>query len=264
MRNDSFTLATFNTNGIRARLHIILPWLQKHKVDCLCIQETKVQDKDFPLEAFNDHGLNVIFRGQKAYNGVAVVSPHPMDLVFYGFPDSTLDEEMARQVCVRIKDITVINSYVPQGKSLDSPAFQTKLQWFARMLALIKGEFKGLERLIWCGDMNVAPDPIDVYAPELKGNHVCFHKSVRDAFKELIKAGLTDCFRLIHPGEPEQYSFFDYRIPRSVERKLGWRIDHILSSQSMASRLEDSFIDLKPRLMEKPSDHTFVVATFRL
>ncbi len=265
MRDRSFTIATFNANGIRARLHIILPWLELNDVDCLCIQETKVQDKDYPENVFKDRGLNVVFRGQKAYNGVAIVSPHPIETLFLGFPDSRQNqEEEARQICVRIAGLTIINSYVPQGRSLNSPAFQMKLQWFSRILDLLRQDFGLSSRLIWCGDMNVAPEPIDVYAPELKENHVCFHQSVRTAFKKILKWGMIDCFRLVHPGEPEQYSFFDYRIPRSVERKLGWRIDHILATAPVASCVKDSYIDLEPRKKDKPSDHTFVIARFQL
>ncbi len=262
MSSHSFSVATFNTNGIRARLHIILPWLEKNPVDCLCIQETKVQDKDFPKEAFTEQGLNVEFRGQKAYNGVAVVSPHPIKVLFDGFPSQESDvETRARQLCVDIKGVTVLNSYVPQGRSLDSPEFQKKLSWFERI-----GEFLDsvldLSRFLWCGDLNVAPEPLDVYSPETKGNHVCFHESVRHAFKQVLARGMKDCFRIIHPNEPDHYSFFDYRIPRAVERRLGWRIDHIVASDSFAQQLQDSYIDLEPRKMNKPSDHTFVVARF--
>ncbi len=265
MKERSFTIATFNANGIRARLHIILPWLDDYNVDCLCIQETKVQDKDFPVEVFEERGLNVVFRGQKSYNGVAVITPHPVETVFFGFPDNDRNrEEEARQICVQIADLTIVNSYVPQGRSIDNPAFQRKLQWFSRILNLLDEKFGPSSPLIWCGDMNVAPEPIDVYAPELKENHVCFHRSVREAFKKILKWGMSDCFRLIHPGEPEQYSFFDYRIPRAVERKLGWRIDHILATAPVASNIKDSFIDLEPRKKNKPSDHTFVVAHFQL
>ncbi len=262
MKNDSFTVATFNTNGIRARLHIIIPWLEKNPVDCLCLQETKVQDGDFPIEPFEKLGLNVVFRGQKAYNGIAVISPHKMEPVFFGFPDTKDPEEQARQVCLKVRGIHIINSYVPQGRSLDHPAFQKKLEWFSRLLELMDSDFGASSKVIWCGDMNVAPEPIDVYAPELKGNHVCFHESVRAAFKRFLHWGMKDCFRLIHPGEPKQYSFFDYRIPKSVERRLGWRIDHILSTGPLASCIKDSFIDLEPRMLPKPSDHTFVVARF--
>ncbi len=262
MSKSSFTIATFNANGIRARLHIILPWMERNPVDCLCIQETKVQDKDFPTAPFSDRGLNVIFSGQKAYNGVAVVSPHQMKPLFYGFPDSSEEEDMARQICCSVKDITVINSYVPQGRSLDSPAFEKKLHWFSRISGLIDRDLKGMDKLVWCGDMNVAPEPIDVYAPELKGNHVCFHESVRKAFKEVLKKDMEDCFRMIHPGESDQYSFFDYRIPKSVERKIGWRIDHIVAQKNLSSSISDSFIDIEPRMTKKPSDHTFVVARF--
>ncbi len=259
-----FKLATFNTNGIRARLHIILPWLEENDIDCLCVQETKVQDRDFPSEPFSSAGMNVVFRGQKAYNGVAVISPHKILNVSYGFGDE-IDEpdDDARLLSCKILGINLINTYVPQGKALDHPDFQKKLLWFRRLKTLFDKRYNKSDRLVWCGDMNVAPEPIDVYAPEKKLNHVCFHESVRKAFKDCRKWGLSDCFRIIHPDEPDQYTFYDYRIPKALERKLGWRIDHILATPELSQNIRDCFIDLEPRKKTKPSDHTFLVAQFQ-
>ena len=263
MREERFTLATFNTNGIRARLHIILPWLAENNVDCLCIQETKVQDKDFPEEPFMEAGFRVIYKGQKAYNGVAVVSPHEMENVQFGFDDGVdQPDDHARLIRCTIQGIDIINTYVPQGRALDHPNFQKKLDWFARLRELFEKHYKKSDRLIWCGDMNVAPEPIDVYAPEKKLNHVCFHETARKAFKECRGWGFSDCFRVLHPGEPDQYTFYDYRIPKAVERKLGWRIDHIMATRPLCKGIQDCSIDLEPRKRQKPSDHTFLMADF--
>ncbi len=262
MNIDSFKIATFNANGLRARIPIIKKWLLENPVDCLCIQETKVRDEDFPKEEFESLGLNVVFRGQKAYNGVAIISPHAIKNALFGFGDGNEEEEV-RQIVCSINGITIINSYVPQGRALDHPAFQKKLKWFSDMIKLFDSLEEGTP-FIWCGDMNVAPEPIDVYAPEKKKNHVCFHESVRDAFKNCISWGLFDCFRKLHPNEPDRYTFYDYRIPKAVERRLGWRIDHILAPKGLKDSLVECEIDIRPRLMKRPSDHTFLFARFDL
>ncbi len=261
MSESSFSIATFNANGIRARMHIILSWLKNNPIDCLLLQETKVQDKDFPKKEFEKVGLQVIFKGQKAYNGVAAISPHKMEVLCFGFGQDNL-EENSRQLVFKIKGLTIVNSYIPQGKSIEDPAFEYKLNWFKRLRQFFETRFNKNSPIIWAGDMNVAPKAIDVYAPEKKLNHVCFHESVRNAFKKCKDWGFEDCFRLLHPEEPQKYTFFDYRIPKAVERKLGWRIDHILATKPLQKRLIECFIDLNPRRLTKPSDHTFLIARF--
>ena len=265
MERNFFRLATYNINGIRARLHIILPWLKEHQPDCLCIQETKVRNEDFPRDPFGKMDMNVAFSGQKGYNGVAVVSPHEIRDITTGFGLEPEDQEdAARLLTCKILDIDIVNTYVPQGRALDHPNFQKKLEWFSRLRDLFSKRYKVTDNFVWCGDINVAPEKIDVYAPEKKLNHVCFHESVRKAFKECMAWGLSDCFRAVHPGEPEQYTFYDYRIPKALERKLGWRIDHILATKPLCTNIQDCFIDIEPRKVKKPSDHTFLVADFRI
>ncbi len=265
MKRDCFRLATFNTNGIRARLHIILPWMEKNRVDCLCIQETKVRNEDFPEEPFRSAGMNVVFSGQKAYNGVAIASPHEIEDIAPGFGQPEEEpEDNTRLLSCTIQGLYIVNTYVPQGRALDHPNFQKKLKWFSRLRDLFERRYSNSDRLVWCGDINVAPEPLDVYAPEKKQNHVCFHKSVRKAFRKCLDWGLSDCFRAIHPDEPDQYTFYDYRIPKAMERRLGWRIDHILATKTLCRSIRGCFIDLEPRRMKKPSDHTFLVADFEI
>lgn len=255
-------VATFNANSVRSRLHIILPWLEKCKADVLCIQETKVQDMDFPQEVFSEAGYNVVFRGQKAYNGVAVASIHELEDVAFGFGDSEdSPEDESRLIRCRVHGMPIVNTYVPQGRAMDNPYFQIKLNWFRRLRAMFSRDYTPDAPLIWCGDMNVAPEPIDVHSPERLKNHVCFHADVRKAFGDVKAWGFVDIFRKFHP-EPDQYTFFDYRVPNSVKRRLGWRIDHILATSPLAERAVRSFIDMEPRMKPKPSDHTFLVAEF--
>ncbi len=264
IQQNTFKITTFNVNSIRARLHILKPWLEANRVDVLCIQETKVQDHEFPVKFFAELGYAIVFRGQKSYNGVAVASLHPIEDVSFGFDDEehTGDDDVRLLHCT-VNGIKLINTYVPQGKSIDDPAYRYKLRWFQRLKALFS-EILGQNGLVfWCGDMNVAPEPEDVHSPEKLADHVCFHIDVRNAFKDTVAAGFEDILRKFHP-EPGQYTFFDYRMPGSVTKKKGWRIDHVLANKHLARLAIGAEIDLGPRLMEKPSDHTALTAFFKL
>ena len=157
----------------------------------------------------------------------------------------------------------MVNAYVPQGKTIDNPDYPMKLRFFRRLEELLRSKGVPGERVALVGDLNVAPTKIDVTHPENKKNHVCYHEDVRKAFRSLCSLGLVDVFRKHRPGEGE-YSFWDYRVPNSLERNIGWRIDHILATAPLAERSVDSYADREPRAWEKPSDHTVVVAEFRL
>ena len=258
----SFIVATFNCNSLRARMQVVTQWLKKRKPDVLCLQETKIQNEIFPVEDFSKLGYQSVFSGQKSYNGVAVLSRYSIHDPKFGFGDG-LDQEddLTRIIRCEIKGIFIINTYVPQGKSVLHDDFQRKLQWFKRLRKLFEREYRPDQKILWCGDLNVAPDPIDVHDPDLYTNHVCFHEKVRAAFKEVLDWGFIDLLRKFHP-EPGLYSFFDYRTPRAVKRNIGWRLDHILVTKPLADIAQDAFIDLEPRLWDRPSDHTFVVAKF--
>ena len=255
-------VATFNANSIRVRLGIILDWLAMTETDVLMVQETKAQDKDFPADAFTDAGYRVAFKGQKSYNGVAIISKSEPSGVECGFDDDGPADE-ARLIRVKINGITFINSYVPQGTAVDDPRFQYKLEWFARLKCLFEKCYKPDDSLIWAGDLNVAPLPIDVYDPERLAGSVCFHPDEHKALQSVLDWGFTDLFRK-HVSEGGQYSFWDYRMRGALSRNLGWRLDHILATKPLAGKSKDSFIDRAPRALEKPSDHTFLVAEFDL
>ena len=253
-------IATFNVNSVRSRLPIILDWLKSEKPDILCLQETKVQNADFPQEAFRLVDYHVSFWGGKAYNGVAVIAKEELDNISHGLDDGG-EPDKDRLICAVYKGIPIVNTYIPQGASTDSPKFQYKLEWFQRLGEYFNRHFKADEPLLWLGDLNIAPEDIDVHDPRRLLGHVCFHPEVKKALNEVKRWGFIDVYRKIHP-EPEKYSFWDYRVPRAVERKLGWRVDHIMATQPLAKKVVDAFIDVKPRLREKPSDHTPVVALF--
>ncbi len=258
----SFSIATFNCNSLRARMHIVTRWLKEREVDVLCLQETKIQDDAFPEEEFRRLGYESVYKGQKSYNGVAVLSRHSIDDAQFGFNDGEdLYDDVTRLARCRIKGLLIVNTYVPQGKSVIHDDFQRKLRWFERLRELFARRYRPDQKIIWCGDLNVAPEPIDVHDPDLYANHVCFHEAVRAALKRVMEWGFVDIFRKFHP-EPGQYSFYDYRTPRAVKRNIGWRLDHIMVTRPLEEAAQDAFIDLEPRLWERPSDHTFVVARF--
>jgi exodeoxyribonuclease-3 len=254
-------IATFNANSIRSRLPIILQWLEDYQPDVLGIQETKVQDADFPREAIEAAGYHVVYKGEKSYNGVALICKSEPQDVRFGFDDGGPADE-TRLIRARVDGVAVINTYVPQGRAIDHVMYQYKLGWYARLRKLFDGEYSPDQPVAWIGDINIAVEPIDVTNPQGKKNDPCYHIDAHNAFLETCKFGFEDVFRKHHPNE-ELYSFFDYRVKDAVQRNMGWRIDYVLATAPLAEKSVDCVIDVEPRLKEKPSDHTFMVAEFK-
>jgi exodeoxyribonuclease-3 len=259
----TFKVATFNANSIRSRLPLVLEWLARERPDVLALQETKVQDPDFPAGAFRGAGYHVVFRGQKAQAGVALASREEPKDVAFGLDDGGPADE-ARLVRATVGGIPVVNTYVPQGQSVESPMFRYKLEWLERLRAYFARHFSPDEPLLWCGDFNVAPEEIDVHNPDRLKDHVDFHPEARAALARVREWGFVDVFRRHHPGEPGQYTFWDYRVPGALDRNLGWRVDHIWATRPLAERSTGARIDRDARQAAKPSDHTFLVAEFSL
>jgi len=253
-------IASFNANGIRARMQVLLKWLENESPDVLCIQETKVQDKDFPAQPFQEAGYHCTFRGQKSFNGVAFLTRTPPESVRIGFSEGDENEE-ARLITVKIHDITIVNTYVPQGQDPESEKFKYKLDWLCRLRNYFEQNFDPERPIIWVGDFNVAPEPIDVYDPEKLLGSICYHPEEHKALSHVKEWGFIDVYRKHNPME-KQFTFWDYRIPNAVKRGLGWRIDHIWATACMAEKSKKTWIDVEPRHWEKPSDHTFIVAEF--
>jgi len=258
-----FKLATYNANSIRVRLPLVLDWLKREKPDVLCLQETKVQDQDFPEQPFQDAGYHVVFRGRKGGAGVATASREEPEEVSYGFPNEVPPDE-DRLLRITLQGLIIVNTYVPQGQEVNSPVFQYKLEWLERLRHYFSSQFSPKKPLIWCGDFNVAPEEIDVYDPNHLANNVDFHPEAREALERIRAWGFVDIFRKHHPKEPGQYTFWDYRLPKAFERNLGWRIDHIWVTPPVAEHSISSWIDREARRAERPSDHTFLVAEFDL
>ncbi len=261
MPRDILRVATFNVNSIRTRIPLVLGWLSRQSPDILCLQETKVQDEDFPAKSIRQAGYHVIFKGQKAHAGVAIISRQEPSDVAWGLDDGGPADE-ARLIRAVISGIAVVNTYVPQGRSPDSGHFRYKLEWLARMREFFERHYSPDEPLLWVGDLNVAREPIDVHDPVRLKDHVDFHPEAREALESVRRWGFVDVFRRHHPGEKGHYTYWDYRVPDAMERGLGWRVDQIFATKSLSRRSVDAWIDTLARKMERPSDHTFLVADF--
>jgi exodeoxyribonuclease III len=254
-------IATWNVNSIRKRLPLVLEWLTLQRPDVLCLQETKVQDDEFPAEAIRAAGYHVSFRGRKGYNGVATLSLLPPEAVMHGLHEGA-DVEDDRILQTRLSGIRILNTYVPQGFKVGTDKFAAKLQWFARLRTFLEDRLDPADPVVWLGDLNVAPEPIDVYHPDRRINDPDFHIDARNAYKAARDWGFTDVYRALYPDRV-QYTYWDY-YRNSFEHNWGWRIDHILVTSSLARICRTAEVDLEPRKSAMPSDHTVVWAEFAL
>ena len=252
-------IATYNINSVRRRLPLILDWLSSNQPDVMCLQETKVEDKDFPADAFLEAGYHSTFRGMKSYNGVATLSRQQPERVVHGLHEGP-DNEDARILQTVIGGIPIVNSYVPQGSSISSEKYAFKLAWFTRSRQYFEEQLDRAKPAIWLGDLNVAPEPIDVYHPDRRVNDPDFHIDARNAFKDALGWGFIDLFRKFHPDRV-QYTYWDY-FRSAYQRNFGWRIDHILATPVLAATCKAVDVDVKPREAEGASDHTIVWAEF--
>jgi exodeoxyribonuclease-3 len=253
-------IATWNVNSLRVRLDLALDWLREEGPDVVCLQETKVTDDLFPREPLLEAGYEVAFSGQKTYNGVAILSRHPIRDVQTALPTAPGDDEK-RFIAAQMEGIQVINVYVPNGQEVGSPKFQYKLDWLDCLHTFLQGTSTPADALVLCGDCNIAPEARDVYDPVALDGDVLFHPDERAAFARLIAWGLGDTFRL-HHEEPGLYSWWDYR-GGAFRRNLGIRIDHILATPPLARQCTAVTLERELRRLPKPSDHIPVVATFQ-
>ncbi|MEG1602760.1 MAG: exodeoxyribonuclease III [Cloacibacillus sp.] len=261
-------IGTFNINSVKSRLPILEAWLAASGApEILALQETKCTTADFPAAAFEALGYKCAAGGMRQYNGVAVLSKiGAPEEVRFGFEDgleTARAEEEARLMRVKIGGINIINSYVPQGQSVESPAYEVKLRFFERLARLVSRCYRPDELVLWVGDMNVAPLDIDV-APEYGLlDDVMTNAEVRAAYGDVMNWGFTDLFRRFHK-EPGSYSFWDYRVPNAAKRNIGWLIDRMNATAPLASRCRGVWIKRSLRMMEKPSDHTAVIGEFEM
>jgi len=247
-------IATWNVNSLKVRLPHLLGWLAEQQPDVVCLQETKQQDADFPHAELQAAGYHSVCSGQKTYNGVAILSRDPIADVRTGIPDFA--DEQKRVIAATIADVRIVCVYVPNGQSVDSDKYQYKLNWLAALTAWLKDELAKHPKLALLGDYNIAPEDRDVHDPQAWQGNVLVSEPEREAFKGLAALGLRDAFRLFEQ-DAKSYSWWDYRM-LAFRRNQGLRIDHILISEAL--QCTACVINKAPRKLERPSDHTPVIA----
>jgi exodeoxyribonuclease-3 len=252
-------IATWNINGIRARIDSATRWLKDANPDVVCFQELKTTDDGFPGLAFAELGYNVATLGQKSFNGVAILSKLRFDEVERGFDGK--GDDQARFIAARLSvprgSIRVASIYLPNGNPVGSDKFSYKLDWLERLEAWTISAMAAEEPLILAGDYNIIPEPEDAKNPNDWTNDALFQPESRGAYRRLINLGFTDAVRACHVG-PGYYTFWDYQAG-AWQKNNGIRIDHILLSPQAADRLVSATIDKRPRGWEKPADHVPVV-----
>ena len=254
-------LVTWNINSIRARTQRLVGWLDANRPDVVCLQETKVEDAQFPLEAIEKLGYRAVMFGQKSYNGVAILSTAELSDVSRGFGDDPADDE-ARVIAATTHGIRVVNVYVPNGQELTSDRYPYKLAWYGRLRAFLERTTSPDQPVVVCGDMNVTADDHDVWSPEAWRNQIHCSPPEREALATMRAWGLDDVFRVLQP-QGGVWSWWDYR-GVSFFKDQGLRIDHILTTKVLTAKCVSCVIDRAARKGQDASDHAPVIATFGL
>lgn len=261
----AFSLATWNVNSLKVRLAHLLDWLDAHRTDVVCLQETKLTDDQFPAQVLSEAGYAAHFAGQKTYNGVAILTRREtvssVAAVQINLPNYADEQRrlIAATLTTPLGALRVIDGYFPNGQAVGSDKYAYKLAWLGALTEWLKGELACHPQLLLAGDFNIAPEPRDVHDPAAWEGQVLFSEPERAAFRALVALGLHDSFRLFEQPE-RSYTWWDYR-NLAFRRKMGLRIDHILVSDALAPRVQTVAIDLEPRRREQPSDHAPVIAT---
>jgi len=252
-------IATWNVNSLKVRLPHLLRWLADNPVDVLCLQETKLTDDKFPTAEINEAGYQVVFSGQKTYNGVAILARQPITDVVRNNP--RFADEQQRILAATVGGVRFICAYVPNGQAVDTDKYVYKLAWLASLREWLEEEMRthAEQGLAILGDYNIAPEDRDVHDPQAWAGQVLCSDKERAALTALMDLGLTDSYRMFEQLE-KSFSWWDYRM-LGFQKNKGLRIDHILLSDALAKRCVACTIDRAPRKWEQPSDHAPVVAT---
>jgi len=256
--------ASWNVNSLKVRLPHLLDWLANQTPGIVCLQEIKMEDYKFPVEEIESAGYHCAWSGQKAYNGVAILSRASLVDFAAGmpaFPD-TQKRLVAATVGEGADAIRVVCAYVPNGQAVDSEKYEYKLRWLAAFRHWLEGELRDHSRLAVLGDFNIAPADEDVYDPKAWEGQILCSPREREAFRGLLALGLKDSFRMFTQQE-KSFTWWDYRM-NGFKRNLGLRIDHILISPELAVLCRGCAIDVEPRRLERPSDHAPVMAELQL
>jgi exodeoxyribonuclease-3 len=248
-------IATWNVNSLRVRLEQLADWLNAEQPDIVALQETKVQDQDFPAQRLHDLGYQVLYAGEKSYNGVALLSRVPGEEFARDLP--TFSDPQRRVLGAYFGPLAVLNLYVPNGSAVGSEKYSYKLIWLARLADFVEALVSRHRYLLLLGDFNIAPDDRDVYDPVAWQGQVLVSEPERAALREIQAKGLVDVFREFETA-PGCYTWWDYRAG-SFRRNHGLRIDHLLATRDLAALCRVCRIDAGPRRWKQPSDHAPVV-----
>jgi exodeoxyribonuclease-3 len=253
-------IATWNVNSLKVRLPHVLDWLATAQPDVLCLQETKTTDENFPVEAIKDAGYHSVYSGQKTYNGVAILSKTPAESILTDIPG--LDDPQRRILGATIGGVRILNLYVVNGQEVGSEKYAHKLHWLEKVAEHVREQLVKHVHFVTLGDFNIAPEDRDVHDPEAWHERILCSTPERKALQKLLEPGLVDTFRLFDQ-EADSFSWWDYRAA-AFRRNMGLRIDLILASRTLADSCTACSIDKEPRRLERPSDHTPVVAEFNI
>ncbi len=259
-------VATWNVNSIRTRQQLVVEWLEETKVDVLCLQETKVVDKDFPTTPFEQLGYHLYISGQKAYNGVAIFSRIPMEDVSNGFAKIVGDrlaedfDAQKRVITGVIGGVRIVNLYVPNGSGIGTEKYDYKLRWLKVLGEYLQILTRSQREICVCGDFNIALEDRDIYDPKGKENHIMSSDAERQALREILAIGLEDAFRKFNSQEGH-FTWWDYRAA-GFRRNRGWRIDTHYLTKELYEKAISCHIDVEPRKQEKPSDHAPAIVEF--
>jgi exodeoxyribonuclease-3 len=259
-RHEKMKIATWNINGVKARIDTVKSWLQQSAPDIACLQEIKSVDENFPREAFEALGYHVETHGQKGFNGVAILSKLPFDEVNRGLPGAD-DDVQARFIegvfSTEHGAFRVVSLYLPNGNPVDSDKFPYKLSWMTRLHSWTAERLSLEEPLVLAGDYNVIPMPEDCHDPKAWEDDALFRPESRTAFRVLRNLGMTEALRSVTDADGV-YTFWDYQ-GGAWQKNHGVRIDHLLLSPEAAGRFRGAAVEKHVRAWEKPSDHVPVV-----
>ena len=258
-------IATWNVNSLRVRMEHVTDWLTQNQPDLLCLQELKMPDDEFPADEFKDLGYHCAFTGQKTYNGVALISKEPLENIVTDLPD--YDDPMRRYIAADYpmgnnEILRIVNVYVPNGQALDSDKFVYKREWFSKLQNAMRDTLQDYPNTVLVGDFNITPANIDVHDPKRWNGKIHCSDIERLMLQKLMSEGLYDTYRK-HNHDGDKFSWWDYR-GAGYRANEGLRIDLILSSSAMLDGAFASHIDEEPRKLERPSDHTPVVAEYTI
>ncbi|MDQ6973431.1 MAG: exodeoxyribonuclease III [Mariprofundaceae bacterium] len=247
-------ITTWNVNSLKVRLPHVLEYLAQEKPDVLALQETKQQDKDFPQSTFEDAGYHVEFSGQKTYNGVAIISKHPMQDVVMNLPN--LKDPQRRLLAATVGGVRVIDVYIPNGQEVGCDKYEYKFRWLHALREFLITELQHHQTLVLLGDYNIAPADLDIHDPSRWVEKIMCSTPEREWFDALMDLGLYDTLRQQYPNEA-MHSWWDYRM-NAFRRGWGIRIDHILATKDL--QIQAGGIHTDYRAKERPSDHAPVWA----